>query len=369
MTEKRIHIVSFDVPFQPDYGGILDVYLRARALKANGYFVILHCFEYGRGKLPIDPLIADEVHFYKRRNPFSSLSSLPYILNSRRNNTLLKRLLSDNAPVILEGQHSTACIEQLRAAGKRHLVRMHNVEWNYYTELANREESFFKRTYFRTEARRLRHHEVHLYDSPLLCISEEDLRYYQAHGATAFLAFPPLFFDHSVEYSEDRFALFHGNLSVSENVESVRVIAEEIKRRACKIPIIVAGKRPSPELMQLLEEANIQCIPDPSHAKMNDLLHNASVHLCPGFQQSGLKLKLLRALETGHPCIATKEMLHGTPLESYCEVWENNVPLTELIEHTAAMERGDTETRLSTLKEVFSPKKYADLIDDLLFRG
>ena len=47
---KHLHIVSFDVPYPPDYGGAIDVYYKLKALHEEGIKIYLHCFEYGRGE-------------------------------------------------------------------------------------------------------------------------------------------------------------------------------------------------------------------------------------------------------------------------------------------------------------------------------
>ena len=50
MSEQHLHIVSFDVPWPANYGGVIDVFHRARTLTEMGVKVHLHCFEYGRGE-------------------------------------------------------------------------------------------------------------------------------------------------------------------------------------------------------------------------------------------------------------------------------------------------------------------------------
>ena len=50
MKEQELHIVSFDVPFPPNYGGAVDVFYKIRALHKLGVKIHLHCFEYVRGK-------------------------------------------------------------------------------------------------------------------------------------------------------------------------------------------------------------------------------------------------------------------------------------------------------------------------------
>jgi len=366
--QKKIHIVSFDVPFQPNYGGVMDVYLRARALKEAGFYVVIHAFEYGRGKLEIDHTICDEAYYYSRKGSLSSLSRKPYIVNSRKNQELLERLLIADGPIILEGQHCTSFVRQLEKAGKSFVIRMHNVEWQYYRELANRADTVLKKTYYRTESRRLRHHEHHLFKAHLLCISMEDQKYYSEKRVKTSLVYPPLFFDEVPSRNkESGYALFQGNLSVAENIDAVYRILEECKGNQGNLEIVFAGKNPSTELKEAILKAGMRCFVSPSTAEMDGLILGAEVHLCIGFQKSGLKLKLLRALETGKPVIVTREMLHGSDLDRFCVIWEARESLQKMIQSISLPDEEEFEDRLGELKALFSPKKYVDLIDDLLF--
>ena len=45
----KLHVVSFQVPFPPDYGGLIDVYYKLKALKEAG----------------------DEIEKAKDKNPFN----------------------------------------------------------------------------------------------------------------------------------------------------------------------------------------------------------------------------------------------------------------------------------------------------------
>lgn len=50
MPESKtiLHIVSFHIPIPQNYGGVIDIYYKVKALHDIGVKVILHCFEYGR---------------------------------------------------------------------------------------------------------------------------------------------------------------------------------------------------------------------------------------------------------------------------------------------------------------------------------
>ena len=42
-----LHIVSFDIPYPANYGGVIVIFNQIKALHAAGVKVILHCFQYG----------------------------------------------------------------------------------------------------------------------------------------------------------------------------------------------------------------------------------------------------------------------------------------------------------------------------------
>lgn len=331
---KQIHIVSFDVPFPPDYGGVLDVYLRAKGLKNLGYSVILHCYEYGRGRNHDFSEIADEVHYYDRKNGVKSVfSNLPYIVKSRNSELLLSRLLADENPVILEGQHCTFGVDELIKKQKQVAVRMHNIEWQYYRDLAKGAKTTSERLFFGLESRKLRKHESKLKKVPLLCISESDQNYYRHLGFQA--SYLPVTIDSDLilEPVEGKsFALFHGNLSVPENQEAIDALIRENKRKKLEIPVVIAGKNPSASLIKKIQSHGWECVANPNDSDLNDLMRSCSVHLLIGFKTSGIKLKVIRALLSGKPCIATKELVGIPTLEKHCETWDPVLPLADKID-------------------------------------
>jgi len=103
--KKRIHIVSFDVPFPADYGGVIDVFFRIKWFTENGWEVILHCFEYDRPKAPELEQFA-KVHYYHRpKGIHKIISRLPFIVKTRINEELEKVLANTKDVVLLEGLH------------------------------------------------------------------------------------------------------------------------------------------------------------------------------------------------------------------------------------------------------------------------
>ena len=45
-SNSELNIVSFDVPYPPDYGGAIDIYYKIATLNNLGIKIYLHCFQY-----------------------------------------------------------------------------------------------------------------------------------------------------------------------------------------------------------------------------------------------------------------------------------------------------------------------------------
>ena len=109
-SDYHLHIIAFDVPYPANYGGVIDVFYRVKALIEAGVKVHLHCFEYGRGEQEILKR-CHEVKYYKRDMSFAKqLSLMPFIVNTRRSEALVQDLLKDDYPILCEGLHTTAVI-------------------------------------------------------------------------------------------------------------------------------------------------------------------------------------------------------------------------------------------------------------------
>ena len=61
---KKIHVISFQVPYPPNYGGAIDVYYKLQSLKEEGYYIILHTYQYRHDRYENELLsIVNEVHY------------------------------------------------------------------------------------------------------------------------------------------------------------------------------------------------------------------------------------------------------------------------------------------------------------------
>ncbi len=91
MPDKYLHIVSFDIPYPPNYGGVIDVWYKLKFLHMKGVKIILHCYEYpGRDRSEKLNELCEKVYYYPRLLGLrSALSLKPYIVSSRRSDDLI----------------------------------------------------------------------------------------------------------------------------------------------------------------------------------------------------------------------------------------------------------------------------------------
>jgi len=180
MPAEYLHIVSFNVPYPPDYGGVIDIYHKIRALKDAGIHIILHCFTYGRQPAKELEKICLRVHYYPRKSGLKYfLSRIPYIVNTRTSKSMPENLLKDSFPVLFEGLHSTSMLKKCARANKRVLVRTHNIEHRYYRFLSRSEKNIFRKIFLRSESNKLFRYEKILHHADqVLGIAKHETAYF-----------------------------------------------------------------------------------------------------------------------------------------------------------------------------------------------
>jgi hypothetical protein len=381
MANNRLHIISFDIPFPADYGGVMDVFYKLKALHEAGISVILHCFQY-RDRTPQAELAkyCAEVHYYPRSlSPLSILSRQPFIVRSRASDALLKNLLKDKAPILFEGLHTCAHIDDKRLRDRQKIVRMHNVEWEYYRNLNTLESRFWKKIYFAVESKKL-----HLFENQvvknadvLLTISPDDTAYFQTNveklnlpNAPKVVFIPPFHPNTVVEsrIGTGDYVLFHGKLSVSDNEEAAVYLIKKVFAKR-DIPLVIAGKEPSERLLQLAKQYdNVTIKANPNDAEMVDLLQNAQINVLMSFQKAGMKLKLLNALYRGRHCVVNRHTVQNTGLESLCYVKNTSRDMRSFVESLMNVQFSNKQIaeRKTILERDFSNASNAAKIVELL---
>ena len=370
----RLHIVSFDNPFPPNYGGVIDVFYKLKALHDIGVKITLHAFEYGRTPSRELNQFCDKVFYYQRRtfvNPF--VGSVPYIVATRKDDELLKNLLADNAPILFEGLHTCFFLDHPELKERFKIVRMHNIEHDYYLKLEEVESNFFKKYFFSKESARLKTYQSVLHHANLiLAISKNDETYLRSHFKHVELvwAFHSNENITSIEGKGD-FALYHGKLSVGENDDAARFLVNHVFNDI-DIPLFIAGNKPSSELRRAAEDKpHVKIFDHLSTEQITELIQKAHVNVLPTFQATGIKLKMINVLYQGRFVIANKTMVCNTGLEDLCLVADDANGFKTLLH--ATMQKDFAETDMVKRKEIlnknFNNHQNAMLLKQFIFKN
>lgn len=369
---EKIHLIAFNVPFPADYGGVIDIYYKIKALKKAGVDVILHCFEYGRERSAELEDICLKVFYYPRKGGTSYwLDTLPYIVSTRVSPELTVKLKKDNFPVLYEGLHTTASIKDIQAPDRKIVIRSHNVEHDYYRGLMEAEANLPRKLFFYSEAAKLKRYEKILnMATGVAAISQTDLAYFGEKFSN--ITYVPAFHPNEkvdIEPGHGEYALFHGNLSVAENKKAVMHLIENVFKNV-DYPFIIAGKKPGSEIYKAVSgNTNIKVIADPSEEEMNSLIRNAQMTVLMTFQATGIKLKLLTSLYLGRHCIVNPTIVDNTGLAPLCHIARTDNEFMELIKKLSVVNfmDSDVQQRADVLENEMSNAKNAEKLLRMLF--
>ena len=325
MPENHLHIVAFSIPFPANYGGVIDVFYKLKALHKEGIKIHLHCYQYDRQEAPELNAYCESVNYYPRQTGFTAQLSLkPYIVESRQSEALIKNLLSNNFPILFEGLHTCYYINHKALQGRKLIYRESNIEHVYYYNLFKSEKNPGRKVFFLLESLKLRLFQKQLkYSTKMLVVSQTDRDYLARQFPGKEVVYLPSFHGNSEVESrpgKGKYVLYHGNLSVGENALAAQYLVKEVFNDI-PIPLKIAGLNPSESLKNLVAQyQNIELIPNPPQPEMEALIKEAQINVLVTFQATGLKLKLLNTLYNGRWMLVNREMLAGTGLESLCEI-------------------------------------------------
>lgn len=363
MNVKHLHIITFVVPFPVNYGGVFDIYNKIVSLSAAGIQIHLHCFTENNRKAAELEKYCVQVHYYRRRKGVTGLSfKLPYIVASRIDSLLSKRLELDNYPVLIEGIHSAAWLMNYEPTGRKIILRLHNVEHDYYRQLFLSSSSTLKKIYYHIESTLLAKFEQSIAHKPslIVAVTQKDAdTYKQRFGATNTSVLPVFtgFKNDIPPAGNGYFCLYHGNLSVPENEKAVEWLLSDVFAEL-QLPFVIAGKNPSPSLKQFIARfSNVELVADPSHEKMQSLIADAQCNVLPSFNNTGVKLKVINALFHGRHCVVNRAAVNGSGMESVCQVAKSRQHFKMLVQQLWELPLTDEEIELR--KKVLS-----DLYDD-----
>jgi len=378
--ERYLNIITLNVPFPPDYGGMIDSWFRIKSLKEAGVKIQLHCFTHGRPNSVELESACESVCYYRRSRSFIRfLSHKPFIVNTRRSGKLLKNLLKNDYPILFDGLHTCFVLDDPGLSGRKKFVRLHNIEHRYYRSLADHEAGYLKKIYFRVEAGRLEKFEkiLSLADK-VFPISEADLEYFTG-GYNNPIMLPPFhpFEKAEIKTGTGNFILYHGDLSVNVNEKVALMLTEKVFRKV-DFQCIIAGRQPSGRLRRAVSQSgNTRLVENPDESQMLELIRDAQVNVVPMQDHQGFKIKLLFALFAGRHCITGTEAIKGFVNGSNLTLGFRDTVTTadtpgEFLDKinsliNVSFSEEDISKRIKLLEEVFNNKMNAAVLAGHIF--
>src|SRR5207237_6838839 len=111
-------------------------------------------------------------------------------------------------------------------------VRLHNVEFDYYRQLARSGTSVLKKIYYLNESRLLKKYERKIANKAMfIAVTLRDAETYRREFGAENIQYLPVFLPFTSVTSKEgkgSFCLYHGNLSVAENEKAVLWLMKNI---------------------------------------------------------------------------------------------------------------------------------------------
>lgn len=369
--DKHLHIITFDVPYPADYGGVIDVFYKIVSLYNAGIKIHLHCFT--KNRLPQNELnkYCASVNYYQRQNAFSFTT--PYIVQSRADKTLLANLQQDDHPILMEGIHCTYLLVKGLLESRKTVVRLHNTEHKYYATLAKEEKNVLKKSYFKMESFLLKKYEAALAQKTIFAaLSKADKEFYETNFSAKNVYFIPAFLPWAKVADiagKGHYCLYHGNLAINENQKAICWLLENVFDDI-DIPFVIAGKDSSKKLQEFAEKnSNVCMVANPSERELQDLIAKAQINILPSFNNTGVKLKLLNALFNGRYCLVNTAAVDGSGLEELCQIAETGKDFKQQLQQFFKQDFSviDLDKRKQILQQLYNNADNAEALISLLY--
>ena len=372
MNTKKLHIVSFDNPFPPVYGGVIDVFYKIKALHEIGLEIFLHCIV-DDDVAPSEELIAitNTVMFYKRNksaNALKLLSQKPFAAVSRYNSDLVKNLEMNNFPILFEGLQSTYLLQKHNFSNRKLYLRLHNIESNYFAGSYKSERNPIKKVLYGLEARKYEKYQqiIERFDAVFtLSISETEFVQSQFQNAS----YVPVFHGNSEPKKLSEFgdyAFYHGDLRLPDNKRAVGFLIDIFAAIPNVNFVIASGLKTEEIALQISDYPNIKYCEFEKQEELDVLLENAHVNVMMSFQESGTKLKLVNALYKSRFCLVNKNMADDPKLLDLCTIAETKSEFTESVQALTKLPYRDCENRKVALESILNDVENATKIAEII---
>ncbi|REC80510.1 hypothetical protein DRF60_02045 [Chryseobacterium elymi] len=372
---KELHLISFNYPYPPSYGGIIDVYYKIKALSGLGIKIHLHCFADSIPETVHQEIksITENIFFYKKKkNPFHYLSMVPFAVAIRTSDALFENLMRIEAPVLFEGLQTTQIVSRLKNKGYKLYLRFHNNESEYYKGLSASEKNIFKKIIYRIESLKFADYQKKVLKEfeSVFCLSEKEFNEVNSYSKNARLIH--IFHGNkSVKHLNGKgdYFLFHGDLSVSDNKKALEETISLFKNLP-QYRLVVASDRAGDDLKKKINSiGNINLVPIETSENLRLLFENAHANILLSYQNSGTKVKVFNTLYNSRFVIINQNITDDPALMSLCCLGSTLDEIRQRIIEMAAEDYNENEIRSKVLGKNYSDDAKAEEMCKVIFKN
>jgi len=372
MKDKPLHIISFDNPFPPDYGGVIDVFYKIKALHGVGFKIYLHCFTEDRFEVSTElKNITEHIYIYsKNKNPFFLFSKYPFPVICRFRPELIGNLAKIDAPVLFEGLHTTMVLRKVKLPNKKFL-RLHNIESNFYKGMSRNETNYFKKIAYHFAAKKYIEYQRTIPDfDHVFTLSHYENDFVKT--MTDKVSYIPVF--HGNEKKEmlsefGEFALYHGDLRLADNKNAAKFLIK-VFNQIPDYKLIIASSNGKRLILKRIGDAkNIEFVELKTDGQLDNLFKKAHINVMLSFQKSGTKLKLINALFKSRFCLVNENMIDDADVLKFCELANTKDEFIAQINTLRTKPFLDLQERNTGLTNVLSDTNNARHIEKIICHG
>jgi len=253
-------------------------------------------------------------------------------------NLIMNELSTNHFDVIIfDGLYSSGPLTDLKEkfSGKIFL-RAHNVEYKIWSQLSEHSRNPFKKWYYKSLSRQLKRVEQEVFSSVegILAITSLDEKTIVSEFAvkqTISIPFTQPEVNPKKDYSSCN--LFHlGSMNWEPNIEAVRILITDIYPKVRK-------SLPSLKLKIAGSNMDVKEIDDPENGviavgfikDLENWYQSEGIFVSPIQSGSGVRIKILEALNHGIPVVTTRKGALGIPDEGQLLIAESNDEIVEKV--------------------------------------
>ena len=332
----KILVVGNRFPWPLHDGGAIASYRLLKSLSSAGHEIVFFSFntdkhhvssesiqkEFSFCRTVAVSLNADVKPLDALRNLFTPHSYFIERYNQKEAQTQLKQLVSEEKfdLAILEGLYSSAFLPVLKDQLPV-IYRAHNLEYQIWQRLAENESSWLKRAYLKIQVKRLKKEEINLLNqvNATIAISPNDASIFQQLGPKpVHLYLPGVEIQINGKSKLQPQSLFHlGSMEWDANQQGVewflRKVWPLVLSEHPDLTFHLAGKGLKKSDSKYFQQGVM------NHGEVNDareFMLNHGICIVPILAGSGIRMKLLDAMNFGIPCVATSIGAQGLKVES-----------------------------------------------------